>query len=117
GQGSIQLKSNAGNTVRVEYRSPTLKEQTIAEAGWVRADGPDILTCIERCEAASRTSWLEILKKTGLTAPGLPPAGAASVPAEVEASLAEMELIEQYTAVRRLHALVRDKGESSSLIG
>lgn len=71
---------------------------------------------IEKCGELSRTEFVALL------APGEPSQAKWSeddppVPDDVETQLAEMDLIGQFAAVRRLHRLMREEGESPRRLG
>lgn len=72
---------------------------------------------MERMEKASRTDLVEALKDAGFPAAEAKPSGETPVPDAVESALAELSVLRQLEATRRLHALIREKGESPALLG
>lgn len=71
---------------------------------------------VARCEELSRTKFVELLAggelpKAKLAEEDLPP------PEHIERQLAEMDFVDQFAAVRALHRLIRERGESPRLLG
>ena len=89
-------------------------------ASWTRRGGDlahgwsDFEEFLGKLEAATRTVFPEVLKAARF--PTKPPQrSTAAVPAEVETLLGQVDVASQFQAIRRLHAAVREQGESDAL--
>ena len=80
-------------------------------------DRIDLVGLVEGAEAASRAELPAALGKEGLapSAPKVDPK--AVVPEGVEAQLGRMAFVDQFAAVRALHAAIRADGESPARLG
>lgn len=72
---------------------------------------------ITDAELLSRTKFVDALKRANYRADGNRVATDRVVDAEVERQLSEIDVVSQFSALRRLHAQVRRDGESAQQLG
>ncbi|MCE5269601.1 MAG: hypothetical protein LLG00_17120 [Planctomycetaceae bacterium] len=77
----------------------------------------DYLKQMDGLEQRSRDLFCNALRRAGFQDEPRRPRSDASVPDDVAGMLEEMTFVPQFEAVRRLHQLIRDRGESPQLAG
>lgn len=77
----------------------------------------DVLALVEQAEQLSRSGFPEALRASGWT--GSPDVDAADspIPDAIETDLQRMEIVSQFAAVRELHRLIRQEGQSPQRLG
>ena len=77
----------------------------------------DYLSLVAEAERLSRTSLPDVLRQAGVEAHPLPAANEDPIPEKLNELLWSLNTIDQFAAVRELHALIRTRGESPQLLG
>jgi tetratricopeptide (TPR) repeat protein len=76
----------------------------------------DYLALAAEAEKLSRTEFVKTLRDAGVANGAQPARNNAPLPDDVDQRLWSLNAIDQFAAVRQLHALTRDHGESSQLL-
>jgi tetratricopeptide (TPR) repeat protein len=89
------------------------------ELGRPIAEFHDYATLIERAEALTRDpdGFPKVLAKVGVQPAAARPTTEGPLGADIEKRLSRMNFLDQFAAVRALHAEVRGKGESADRLG
>ncbi|WP_020468346.1 tetratricopeptide repeat protein [Zavarzinella formosa] len=74
------------------------------------------LIALTAAETLSRGEYVTALKRSGMRGDSLRIDPNAQVPAQTEKRLGQMSFTSQYAAMRELHALMREKGESPAIL-
>jgi tetratricopeptide (TPR) repeat protein len=107
-RGDLKVREGDG------WKSLWREEIPLAAVGMIRID---YLSVVREAERLSREDFLIALQEAGIegTANRINPE--ATLPEEVERRLGEMDYFAQFDAVRRIHARIREEGESPALLG
>jgi tetratricopeptide (TPR) repeat protein len=118
----VSTTESIGQFVRLRVRGGPRKETALLyekqiPVRLIQRQALDYSTLIVAVEELSRTELAEALRKTRLK--GQPPAqkNNVTITPEIRKQLAEMNYFSQFAALRELHALERDQGQSAATLG
>lgn len=115
---NARLVRGSPHELKVEC-GPTAASRVIwkAEAATPSVDNEWPADAMLAAEAYSRSGFVAALKRAGFKPKPNPIDAKASVPQEVENLVQQMTFTAQFAAVRRLHDVIRTKGESDATLG